>query len=303
MKMKKIAAALLALTLLSGCSGNMVTEETVTTTAEITVTEDVTIISTEDTEAVEIIAAVTEAEETSKPRATPPGSMFEAREDDLTKPSELTTIEEITAESIESNAVVDEVVEHIELNRTNHLSKYTELYGAAILLITKNKIIKERFEIAHPNSTFGGIAADLDVLGFFERPVDYPSDPNTSFVKGWGCNSSHIFNTITNYEDGVYRNLLIDLTNSSPETLYEYIDNDTPVVVWVTEGLAEPVLFAEYEGNKMYNPKECVILAGYSDTAVCVWSVIEEKYVTYDRVLFEQRYAEMGSMALTVVKE
>ncbi len=315
MKIKRIAAALLALSVITGCAGNVVTDETVTNTG--TTTEAVTVeMTTTTTEIVtEAETENTEVAETTSTTERDTG-WHEAGENGMPilKPEDSEKLETtaetkypiISLDSEEENshsAVVKEDVEHIELDGTNHFSKYTELYGTAILLINKEETIRERFEKAHPNLTFGGIATDLDVLGFFESPVDYPSDPNTSFVKGWGCNSSHIFNTITNYEDGVYQNLLIDLTNSTPETLYEYIDNDTPVMVWVTEGLAEPVLFAEYEGNKMYNPKECVVLAGYTDTAVCVWSVIEEKYVTYDRALFEQRYAEMGSMALTVVKE
>lgn len=137
---------------------------------------------------------------------------------------------------------------------------------------------------------------DGSTISIYFQDLDN-GNPEESRVKGWGCFPSAFIYAL---DDSMYTSL-VDLTGCHAEDLYSYIDKGIPVAVWVTEELNDLEFIMESDsGHKLYGPKECVVLAGYSDSSVVVWSVIEEDYVTYDRNLFEQRFEEMGSMALVV---
>lgn len=83
------------------------------------------------------------------------------------------------------------------------------------------------------------------------------------------------------------------------------LDDGNASMIWVTEELAESELEFGYDDNELlpyYKSPEVVVLVGYSDTGVKVWSPLKEDYVVYDREIFEQRYEELGMMSVMLKK-
>ncbi|MCD8131939.1 MAG: C39 family peptidase [Lachnospiraceae bacterium] len=96
----------------------------------------------------------------------------------------------------------------------------------------------------------------------------------------------------------------IDKTGISLDELYSYIDNDTPVMVWVTIYMAnrkttkgwytEDGRYMEYASND-----HGAVLIGYTDTTVTIADPISGK-VTYSRAQFEKVFASRGNIALII---
>lgn len=270
MKMKRIAAVLTALATLSGCAGNTVTEEAVATTRITTVAVDTT-------------AETTSGVETSeKKTAVPPW--------ELTKPEgqteETTTIATLT---VEEEIVPIEIVATVE----------------AFDLPTELTAIYMLFASSFEEFRSVGYSPVNVMMAFDIKNVS----PSTSFVRDWGCYPSafiHVSQTTGAFKvNGInYGDYLVDLTGSDVETIYEYIDKGIPVAVWATKHLTKPEpQITTDSGEILYGEKDCIILVGYNSSSVMYWSSLEGEYITYRKDFFERRYEEMGSMALTVVKE
>ncbi|MCD8130604.1 MAG: C39 family peptidase [Lachnospiraceae bacterium] len=96
----------------------------------------------------------------------------------------------------------------------------------------------------------------------------------------------------------------VNKTGITLDELYSYIDNDTPVMVWVTIYMAnrrattgwytEDGRWMEYATND-----HGAVLIGYTDTTVTIADPISGK-VTYSRTQFEKVFASRGNQALII---
>lgn len=90
------------------------------------------------------------------------------------------------------------------------------------------------------------------------------------------------------------------------DELCRLLDDGNASMIWVTEELVESELEFKYNENSVqipnYKSPEVVVLVGYSDTGVKVWSPLKEDYVVYDRERFEQRFEELGMMSVMLKK-
>lgn len=96
-------------------------------------------------------------------------------------------------------------------------------------------------------------------------------------------------------------------TRFTIEEIYAMLNNGNASMLWLTEELieAEPEYRYSTKNNiktAYYESPEAVVLVGYSDTGVKVWSPLKEDYVVYDREIFEQRFEELGAMAVMLKK-
>lgn len=99
-------------------------------------------------------------------------------------------------------------------------------------------------------------------------------DPQDGFVgdptekSGCGCFANTIVRTANKYlraKDSNYR--AYDVSGINLDQMYEYLDNDTPVMVWNTINMYEPTIdYSSYPvgNNSFYIYEHCVVLIGYN---------------------------------------
>lgn len=204
--------------------------------------------------------------------------------------------EDMADVSVEENEQSEEVEEEIrtgcitfELDTYSDPSNLSQYSALGTLLVT--------YGLKDPNVLKFGAMSDYVMSGgnitFIEAP-----DPINGFVSDWGCYPSywvHLFSEEDWYTD--------DLTSCETSVLYESIDNNVPVMVWITEYLRQPEEIYCSGNVTIYDPLECVILTAYTHDTVTVWSPIQNGYVEYKKKRFERIFEAMGSMALTIVKK
>ena len=169
------------------------------------------------------------------------------------------------------------------------------------------------------------IAADyLKKIPFTEKKIKgskgetqlYGADPDEAFPgdpadeNSYGCYSKPLVDAANKYLKTQDTGLRAkDLTGKKLSSLYAYVNNGSPVVVWATNGLkaskkTDSWLTAEgKEITWLYN-EHCLVLVGYNmDKKVVYCSDPSQRSVTpieYDAALFEKRYKEQGSHALVI---
>ncbi|MGN1421967.1 MAG: hypothetical protein ACI4XA_01190 [Oscillospiraceae bacterium] len=229
-----------------------------------------------------------------------------------TTPAQSTTASETTATATEKTTPAETAPEPAEPT-AEPVSEQDKPVEEEIVPL---EITPESIPEDAPRGGLSELAAITTLIKSADQPMEYYTSamffdlgstideplPNSTFITSWGCYPTVIADSVNAnaLSEGIDTTAYIDIPGTK---LYELIDNNTPVMVWVTEELLPPELVAEGEGIKMYDPHETVILVGYSEHYVMVWSPFQDNYVTYDRALFEQRFEELGSFALTVTKE
>lgn len=95
----------------------------------------------------------------------------------------------------------------------------------------------------------------------------------------------------------------IDISGSTREQIIEYLNQGTPVVIWVTLDLSKPKLDYSWHLTDTGEEKDmpvnlhCVVLNGYVDDNVHVMNPLKGQ-VQYNADEFFQSYVELGSHAL-----
>lgn len=133
----------------------------------------------------------------------------------------------------------------------------------------------------------------------------YMGNPFTT--GGAGIYSPGLTRTANKYLDAQDSELNAkNVTDSTPEELYRYIANGTPVVIWNTVYFLQnqPTGLTVKWGEKTYvwdNCEHCMVLSGYDleRNVVIVHDPIEG-VVERDAEGFWQRYENLGSMALII---
>lgn len=146
----------------------------------------------------------------------------------------------------------------------------------------------------------------------------YACHPDREFVgspysTGYGVFSGAVAETMQSFIDKRGGNALVkNVSGSSEQTVLEYINQGTPVCVWVTMDLREiqykngwyikegDVYTDEY--FQWPGGEHCVLLTGYGSNKVIVHDPLLGK-AEYDRDLFFERYREMGSQAVIIEEE
>ncbi len=139
--------------------------------------------------------------------------------------------------------------------------------------------------------------------------VKYGPNPWTTFVgkpdtDRYGCYAPVIVKTINSYLSQLGNkkgdHMAADISGAPIESLYENIDNGTPVIVWVTIGMQEPVLSDSWflsDTNQSFQwiqKEHCMVLIGYDSTKAYFCDPLsKDNVVSYNKDLFEERYREM----------
>lgn len=146
--------------------------------------------------------------------------------------------------------------------------------------------------------------------------VKYGPNPWTTFAgkpdaDRYGCYAPVIVNTInsclSHLGNKKGNHMAVDISSAPMESLYENIDNGTPVIVWVTVGMQEPAFGDSWYLSDSGRPfqwiekEHCMVLVGYDSKKAYFCDPLSNKnVVSYSKDLFEERYREMFMQAVAM---
>lgn len=138
------------------------------------------------------------------------------------------------------------------------------------------------------------------------------TDYNVAFVgnpkdnTGFGCYAPVIVNTANNYLKSVEsKKTAFNLTGSSLQEIFKYIDSNIPVIVWVTNEMKAPYISRTWYVNgkelSWKSNEHCLLLIGYNKEKNVVYTCDPLRgNVTYNMDLFNERYIQMGSQSVII---
>ncbi len=128
---------------------------------------------------------------------------------------------------------------------------------------------------------------------------------------GFGCFSGCIVKTAENYfEDKKIKGYTaIDISGCSLDELYNYLNNDIPVITWVTSGFVNPTNDGSWTVNgetfSWCNHEHCLVTIGYDKSAHTVTVADNSGGYNYSLSMsqYENVFTGMGSMAVVIVEK
>lgn len=172
------------------------------------------------------------------------------------------------------------------------------------------------------NYVLGTSVDKMDMISYMPcmpEPIDgiWDSPMNvfvgSPFSNKYGAYAPVIVKTLTSYfaMNNVENMTAIDLSGSELSSLYSYIDNGTPVIIWATIEMKEPEVGKTWlcqDGSSFTwtRNEHCMVLIGYDTIADTV--IISDPWdprgiVEIDRNLFESRYISLFQQAVVIEKK
>lgn len=142
-------------------------------------------------------------------------------------------------------------------------------------------------------------------------PHDYFLGTPYSFKTGMGCFSGCIVKTAQNYfrDKKITDYKAVDISGCSTDELYNYLENDVPVITWVTSGFVTVTKDSSwYVGDELVtwcNHEHCLVTTGYDIKNGTVTVADDSGGYSYNVSMsqFERVFKGMGSMAVVILKK
>ncbi|MBE6824381.1 MAG: hypothetical protein E7513_03435 [Ruminococcaceae bacterium] len=142
-------------------------------------------------------------------------------------------------------------------------------------------------------------------------PHDYFLGTPYSFKTGMGCFSGCIVKTAENYfkDKKIDDYIALDISGCSTDELYNYLQNDIPVITWVTSSFVTPTVDGSWvvDGKTINwcNHEHCLVTTGYDKVAQTVTVADDSGGYSYtvEMAQYEKVFKGMGSMAVVVLKK
>ena len=188
---------------------------------------------------------------------------------------------------------VEAVLQNPELPSGCEITSLTCLLNYLGFDVSKTEMVK------HLNITPNG------GVSYYEYFVGSPYDPNS-----FGCFAPVIVKAAQSYLTSVGKEsdyVVSDLSGSDPAELYRQVAQGNPVVVWGTMNMWEPIERVYWNlpdgtPEMWYTYEHCMVLSGYDlDTGKVEICDPQKGKVQYDQSIFETRYKQLQSQAVTVV--
>jgi uncharacterized protein YvpB len=140
---------------------------------------------------------------------------------------------------------------------------------------------------------------------------EYRANPSKVFVGNprktyFGCYAKPIANAANKYLKSISsEKQAYDISGSSPNTLYYYVANNIPVLVWGTIGMSQPSYDKTWYDKDTGEPvqwvsgEHCFVLIGFDETRVVVSDPLYGVKV-YSKSIFEKRYGELSKQAVVI---
>ncbi|MGN0690890.1 MAG: C39 family peptidase [Oscillospiraceae bacterium] len=129
------------------------------------------------------------------------------------------------------------------------------------------------------------------------------------FSRGYGCFANAIekaANSYINQHGGGY--IVKNISGCSPDTLYGYVEDNIPVLIWATDGMIEPEYYETWydidtgEQLDWYLNEHCAVLAGFDiDNDTVTLNDPMKGIIDYNINKFETRFAQMHSQAIVIL--
>lgn len=129
------------------------------------------------------------------------------------------------------------------------------------------------------------------------------------FSRGYGCFANAIekaANSYINQHGGGFT--VKNISGCSPDTLYGYVEDNIPVLIWATDGMIEPEYYETWydidtgEQLDWYLNEHCAVLAGFDiDNDTVTLNDPMKGIIDYNINKFETRFAQMHSQAIVIL--
>lgn len=129
------------------------------------------------------------------------------------------------------------------------------------------------------------------------------------FSRGYGCFANAIEKAANAYlSDNGGGYTVKNISGCSPDTLYGYVEQDIPVIVWATDGMIAPEYYETWydidtgEQLDWYLNEHCAVLVGFDmDAGTITLNDPMKGIIDYDISKFETRFSEMHSQAIVIL--
>ncbi len=95
-----------------------------------------------------------------------------------------------------------------------------------------------------------------------------------------------------------------DISGKKLDSLFEYIDNDIPVIVWGTQNCRNGYISDRWEADGQeytwISPEHCMVLVGYSDSSVWVADPLHGDVREFEINIFEPCYNLLHKQAVII---
>lgn len=218
--------------------------------------------------------------------------------------------------------ILTEPVSHVTQEGSNcKFINGVPFYTQVGLLPTGCELVSTKMALEYLNSEEVSIDTIVENTVCVDIKYDdgfyYAPSPNDAFIgdpydeHGFGCYPPVIVNTCNQL---LYNYKAVDTTGESIESLCkESIDNDMPVLLWVTIELQKT-----FKGDEWYlidndgtitdtkftwiRPEHCLVLIGYDkDYYYCSDPLMKSSIIEYEKELIEQRFTEMGKKSVSFI--
>lgn len=197
---------------------------------------------------------------------------------------------ETTAPKEESKGVVLDVGvinQHPELPTGCEVTSLT-------MLLNYYGVYADKCDIADNYLTKG----EVGTVDFREAFEGDPRDPDS-----YGCYAPVIVNAANSYlssQGSGYS--AVEVSGQELEALFQYIDNNTPVIVWGTldcrQGYPSTVWNVNGRDLQWITPEHCMVLVGYSADSVTVADPFYGEIRTFDIEVFRNGYNTLYKQAV-----
>lgn len=141
----------------------------------------------------------------------------------------------------------------------------------------------------------------------YEKFVGDPRCKYTSSTPGYGAFSPVITRAVWQFTGAEHQ--VKNITGSSLETLFSYLDQGCPIIVWATYGMRQPqtsnVWYIEgsYEDEPFQYPRgtHVFVLCGYNSSVVRLMDPYGAGLVAYSQSAFSSKYNLLGRQAIVIV--
>lgn len=257
---------------------------------------------------------------------------YGCKDKEANKPQESTTsVSDKNTQKQKSNKETDAPTSEVAQTDTNITTDETpteETTGIPTAEVTEKKVILKNFSpiCQYPELPTGcemtsltmvlnfyGISADkCDISdNYLEKGAVGTVDFRKAFVgdprdeSSYGCYAPVVANTANKYLQVVgseYK--ATDITGTTLEKLFSYIDNNTPVIIWATQYMREGHQSVTWniDGKDLtwITPEHCMVLVGYSDNYVFIADPLFGEVKSYDKTTFNNRYQTLYSQAVII---
>mgnify|MGYP002516791767 CR=1 FL=1 len=257
---------------------------------------------------------------------------YGCKDKEANKPQESTTsVSDKNTQKQKSNKETDAPTSEVAQTDTSITTDETpteETTGIPTAEVTEKKVILKNFSpiCQYPELPTGcemtsltmvlnfyGVSADkCDISdNYLEKGAVGTVDFRKAFVgdprdeSSYGCYAPVVANTANKYLQVVgaeYK--ATDITGTTLEKLFSYIDNNTPVIIWATQYMREGHQSVTWniDGKDLtwITPEHCMVLVGYSDNYVFIADPLFGEVKSYGKTTFNNRYQTLYSQAVII---